>query len=125
MSLLQSESLKFLAPLALICGLYYFHFTFRCHKVTHLQYSLRYHKSVCCHSVKNISRVIKKKVDEHISFEGNLQNSLAEYARSTKKLVRDMMDDQQSSLDYLSNQVLFFFIIKACTSYFSLQVLSF
>ncbi|KAF2985452.1 hypothetical protein EK904_000113 [Melospiza melodia maxima] len=35
----------------------------------------------------------------------NLQNSLAEYARSTKKLVRDMMDDQQSSLDYLSNQV--------------------
>ncbi|NWR07449.1 ANGL5 protein, partial [Paradoxornis webbianus] len=35
----------------------------------------------------------------------NLQNSLAEYARSTKKLVRDMMDDQQSSLDFLSNQV--------------------
>lgn len=64
-------------------------------------------------------------MDEHISFEGNLQNSLAEYARSTKKLVRDMMDDQQSSLDYLSNQVLFFFIIKACTCYFSLQVLSF
>ncbi|NXS07159.1 ANGL5 protein, partial [Neodrepanis coruscans] len=35
----------------------------------------------------------------------NLQNSLVEYARSTKKLIRDMMDDQQSSLDYLSNQV--------------------
>nr|XP_006110892.1 angiopoietin-related protein 5 [Pelodiscus sinensis] len=35
----------------------------------------------------------------------NLQNSLVEYARSTKKLVRNMMDDQQSSLDYLSNQV--------------------
>ncbi|NXG46809.1 ANGL5 protein, partial [Psilopogon haemacephalus] len=35
----------------------------------------------------------------------NLQNSLAEYARSTKKMVRDMMHDQQSSLDYLSNQV--------------------
>ncbi|XP_038032026.1 angiopoietin-related protein 5 isoform X3 [Anas platyrhynchos] len=42
---------------------------------------------------------------EHISFKGNLQNSLVEYARSTKKLVRNMMDDQQSSLDYLSNQV--------------------
>ncbi|PKU32025.1 angiopoietin-related protein 5 [Limosa lapponica baueri] len=35
----------------------------------------------------------------------NLQNSLVEYARSTKKLIRNMMDDQQSSLDYLSNQV--------------------
>uniref|UniRef100_A0A8D0HDT1 Angiopoietin like 5 n=1 Tax=Sphenodon punctatus TaxID=8508 RepID=A0A8D0HDT1_SPHPU len=35
----------------------------------------------------------------------NLQNSLVEYARSTKKLVRSMMDNQQSSLDYLSNQV--------------------
>jgi len=46
-------------------------------------------------------------VDEHISFKGNLQNSLVEYARSTKKLVRNMMDDQQSSLDYLSNQVLY------------------
>ncbi|NXA95905.1 ANGL5 protein, partial [Melanocharis versteri] len=42
--------------------------------------------------------------DEHYMCR-NLQNSLAEYARSTKKLVRDMMDDQQSSLDYLSNQV--------------------
>lgn len=47
-------------------------------------------------------------MDEHISFKGNLQNSLVEYARSTKKLVRNMMDDQQSSLDYLSNQVLFY-----------------
>ncbi|NWR29078.1 ANGL5 protein, partial [Tachuris rubrigastra] len=35
----------------------------------------------------------------------NLQDSLVEYARSTQKLVRDMMDDQQSSLDYLSSQV--------------------
>ncbi|XP_017671456.1 PREDICTED: angiopoietin-related protein 5 isoform X1 [Lepidothrix coronata] len=35
----------------------------------------------------------------------NLQDSLVEYARSTQKLVRDMMDDQQSSLDYLSTQV--------------------
>ncbi|XP_062433722.1 angiopoietin-related protein 5 [Rhea pennata] len=35
----------------------------------------------------------------------NLQNSLVEYARSTKKMIRNMMDDQQSSLDYLSNQV--------------------
>ncbi|XP_013910061.1 PREDICTED: angiopoietin-related protein 5-like [Thamnophis sirtalis] len=33
-----------------------------------------------------------------------LQNSLIEYARSTKKMIRNMMDDHQSSLDYLSNQ---------------------
>ena len=39
-------------------------------------------------------------------FTGNLQNSLVEYARSTKKMIRNMMDDHQSSLDYLSNQVL-------------------
>ncbi|KAL8191087.1 UNVERIFIED_CONTAM: hypothetical protein K2H54_067521 [Gekko kuhli] len=37
---------------------------------------------------------------------GNLQSSLVEYARSTKKMIRNMMEDQQSSLDYLSNQVL-------------------
>ncbi|XP_019385824.1 PREDICTED: angiopoietin-related protein 5 [Crocodylus porosus] len=35
----------------------------------------------------------------------NLQSSLVEYARSTKQMIRNMMDDQQSSLDYLSNQV--------------------
>ncbi|XP_028581970.2 angiopoietin-related protein 5 [Podarcis muralis] len=35
----------------------------------------------------------------------NLQNSLVEYARSTKKMIRNMMDDHQSSLDYLSDQV--------------------
>ncbi|XP_008106271.2 angiopoietin-related protein 5 isoform X1 [Anolis carolinensis] len=35
----------------------------------------------------------------------NLQNSLVEYARSTKKMIRNMMDDHQSSLDYLSSQV--------------------
>lgn len=51
--------------------------------------------------------ICANEVGEHISFKGNLQNSLVEYARSTKKLVRNMMDDQQSSLDYLSNQVLF------------------
>ncbi|KAM3836234.1 angiopoietin-related protein 5 [Vipera latastei] len=35
----------------------------------------------------------------------NLQNSLTEYARSTKKMIRNMMDDHQSSLDYLSDQI--------------------
>uniref|UniRef100_A0A8C3M3F1 Uncharacterized protein n=1 Tax=Geospiza parvula TaxID=87175 RepID=A0A8C3M3F1_GEOPR len=60
---------------------------------------------LCCHLVKNISRVMKTKWMNIFLSEGNLQNSLAEYARSTKKLVRDMMGDQQSSLDYLSNQV--------------------
>ncbi|RMC07371.1 hypothetical protein DUI87_16836 [Hirundo rustica rustica] len=66
----------------------------------HVMLKLKFYKgtNITCASYEN-------KVDEHISFEGNLQNSVAEYARSTKKLVRDMMDDQQSSLDYLSNQV--------------------
>uniref|UniRef100_A0A8D0Y7Y6 Fibrinogen C-terminal domain-containing protein n=1 Tax=Sus scrofa TaxID=9823 RepID=A0A8D0Y7Y6_PIG len=35
----------------------------------------------------------------------NLQNSIVSYTRSTKKLLRNMMDEQQASLDYLSNQV--------------------
>ncbi|XP_007944217.1 angiopoietin-related protein 5 [Orycteropus afer afer] len=35
----------------------------------------------------------------------NLQNSIISYTRSTKKLLRNMMDEQQASLDYLSNQV--------------------
>ncbi|PNI44626.1 ANGPTL5 isoform 2, partial [Pan troglodytes] len=36
----------------------------------------------------------------------NLQNSIVSYTRSTKKLLRNMMDEQQASLDYLSNQVM-------------------
>lgn len=35
----------------------------------------------------------------------NLQNSIVSYTRSTKKLLRNIMDEQQASLDYLSNQV--------------------
>nr|XP_019570064.1 PREDICTED: angiopoietin-related protein 5 [Rhinolophus sinicus] len=35
----------------------------------------------------------------------NLQNSIISYTRSTKKLLRSIMDEQQASLDYLSNQV--------------------
>ncbi|CAI9152754.1 unnamed protein product [Rangifer tarandus platyrhynchus] len=35
----------------------------------------------------------------------NLQNSIVSYTRSTKKLLRNMMDEQQASLDYLINQV--------------------
>ncbi|VFV47682.1 angiopoietin-related protein 5 [Lynx pardinus] len=35
----------------------------------------------------------------------NLQNSIVTYTRSTKKLLRNMMDEQQTSLDYLSSQV--------------------
>ncbi|KAM5246099.1 angiopoietin-related protein 5 [Ctenodactylus gundi] len=35
----------------------------------------------------------------------NLQNSIVSYTQSTKKLLRNMMDEQQASLDYLSNQV--------------------
>ncbi|XP_076782217.1 angiopoietin-related protein 5 isoform X2 [Arvicanthis niloticus] len=35
----------------------------------------------------------------------NLQNSIVSYTRSTKKLIRNVMDEQQASLDYLSHQV--------------------
>ncbi|XP_030055218.1 angiopoietin-related protein 5 isoform X3 [Microcaecilia unicolor] len=35
----------------------------------------------------------------------NLQSSLITYARSTKKMLKNMLEDQQKSLDYLSNQV--------------------
>ncbi|XP_028746820.1 angiopoietin-related protein 5 [Peromyscus leucopus] len=35
----------------------------------------------------------------------NLQNSIVSYTRSTKKLLRNIMDEQQASLDYLSSQV--------------------
>ncbi|XP_014400058.1 PREDICTED: angiopoietin-related protein 5 [Myotis brandtii] len=35
----------------------------------------------------------------------NLQSSIISYTRSTKKLLRNIMDEQQASLDYLSNQV--------------------
>nr|XP_033806062.1 angiopoietin-related protein 5 isoform X2 [Geotrypetes seraphini]XP_033806063.1 angiopoietin-related protein 5 isoform X2 [Geotrypetes seraphini] len=35
----------------------------------------------------------------------NLQSSLITYARSTKKMLKNMLEDQQRSLDYLSNQV--------------------
>ncbi|NXF02730.1 ANGL5 protein, partial [Smithornis capensis] len=57
----------------------------------------------------------------------NLQNSLDEYARSTKKLIRDMMDDQQSTLDYLSNQVLSYhkhlYLLFLTTDYFLKHIL--
>ncbi|XP_043928647.1 angiopoietin-related protein 5 [Protopterus annectens] len=35
----------------------------------------------------------------------NLQNALAAYTRNTRKLIRDMMEDNQKSLDYLSSQI--------------------
>ncbi|XP_008056481.1 angiopoietin-related protein 5 [Carlito syrichta] len=35
----------------------------------------------------------------------NLQNSIVSYTRGTKKLLRNIMDEQQASLDYLSTQV--------------------
>ncbi|KAJ8342777.1 hypothetical protein SKAU_G00327050 [Synaphobranchus kaupii] len=40
-----------------------------------------------------------------VSFSGNLQNSLVSYTRSTRKLIRDMMDEHQRSLEFLSTQV--------------------
>eukprot|EP00079_Xenopus_tropicalis_P010599 XP_002935615.1 PREDICTED: angiopoietin-related protein 5 [Xenopus tropicalis] len=36
----------------------------------------------------------------------NLQNSLIYYARSTKKMLKNMLEEQQKSLDFMSNQVL-------------------
>ncbi|MEE6472910.1 hypothetical protein FKM82_009773 [Ascaphus truei] len=38
-------------------------------------------------------------------FVGNLQNSLIAYARSSKKMLKNMLEEQQKSLDFLSNQV--------------------
>nr|XP_045000737.1 angiopoietin-related protein 5 [Jaculus jaculus] len=35
----------------------------------------------------------------------NLQNSIVSYTQSTKKLLRNIMEEQQASLDYLSHQV--------------------
>ncbi|XP_004626212.1 angiopoietin-related protein 5 [Octodon degus] len=50
---------------------------------------------------------VKTKVtrEERHSMCRNLQNSIVSYTRSTKKLLRNMIDEQQASLDYLSNQV--------------------
>ncbi|XP_036115981.1 angiopoietin-related protein 5 [Molossus molossus] len=53
------------------------------------------------------SRDIKTKItreEKHFMCR-NLQNSIISYTRSTKKLLRNIMDEQQASLDYLSNQV--------------------
>ncbi|XP_007665033.1 angiopoietin-related protein 5 [Ornithorhynchus anatinus] len=43
--------------------------------------------------------------EEKQSMCRNLQNSIVTYTRNTKKLLRNMMDEQQASLDYLTNQV--------------------
>ncbi|KAM4796118.1 angiopoietin-related protein 5 [Rhinophrynus dorsalis] len=77
------------------------------------------------HSLKNISSLAKKKskstTNEKYS-QGcketsptlkekkyvickNLQNSLIHYARSTKKMLKNMLEEQQKSLDFLTTQV--------------------
>ncbi|XP_036379264.1 angiopoietin-related protein 5 [Megalops cyprinoides] len=43
--------------------------------------------------------------EEKHSLCRNLQHSLVSYTRSTRKLIRDMMDEHQRSLEFLSNQV--------------------
>ncbi|KAM6907276.1 angiopoietin-related protein 5 [Xenentodon cancila] len=48
---------------------------------------------------------IKLLRDEKHSICGNLQHSLLVFGRSTRKLIRDVMEEQQRALDVLSNQV--------------------
>ncbi|XP_056141301.1 angiopoietin-related protein 5 [Lampris incognitus] len=43
--------------------------------------------------------------DEKHSFCGHLQQSLMTFGRSTRKLVRDVMEEQQRALDFLTSQV--------------------
>ncbi|KAJ8405907.1 hypothetical protein AAFF_G00313440 [Aldrovandia affinis] len=43
--------------------------------------------------------------EEKRSLCRNLQHSLSSYTRSTRKLIRDMMDEHQRSLEFLSTQV--------------------
>ncbi|XP_054830634.1 angiopoietin-related protein 5 [Eublepharis macularius] len=59
-------------------------------------------KKQCCMPCDFQAKVMRE--EKHYMCR-NLQTSLVEYARSTKKMIRNMMDDHQSSLDYLSNQV--------------------
>ncbi|KAG5844315.1 angiopoietin-related protein 5 [Anguilla anguilla] len=43
--------------------------------------------------------------EEKQSLCGNLQHSLVTYSRSTRKLIRDMMDEHHRSMEFLSTQV--------------------
>ncbi|XP_029459008.1 angiopoietin-related protein 5 [Rhinatrema bivittatum] len=47
----------------------------------------------------------KSSIGSSTGRRGNLQNSLIAYSRSTKKMLKNMLEEQQKSLDYLSNQV--------------------
>ncbi|KAK3523914.1 hypothetical protein QTP70_016728 [Hemibagrus guttatus] len=44
--------------------------------------------------------------DEKHSWCSNLQHTLTTYTRSTRKLIRDLIDEQQKTLEFLSNQVM-------------------
>lgn len=37
---------------------------------------------------------------------GNIQHAMTTYTRSTRKLIRDLIEEQQKTLEFLSNQVL-------------------
>ncbi|KAM8976398.1 angiopoietin-related protein 5 [Pelodytes ibericus] len=56
----------------------------------------------CSHLLKETSSDIREK---KYNMCRNLQYSLLTYARSTKRMLKSMLEDQQKSLDYLSNQV--------------------
>ncbi|TSQ12712.1 Angiopoietin-related protein 5 [Bagarius yarrelli] len=66
-------------------------------------------------SVRNVDRekctvpcemTAKLMQDEKNSWCSNLQHSMTTYTRSTRKLIRDLIDEQQKTLEFLSNQVL-------------------
>ncbi|XP_072518102.1 angiopoietin-related protein 5 [Salminus brasiliensis] len=44
--------------------------------------------------------------DEKHSFCSNLQHAMTTYARGTRKLIRDLIDEQQKTLEFLSSQVM-------------------
>ncbi|MBN3297928.1 ANGL5 protein, partial [Amia calva] len=56
----------------------------------------------CVVSCETSANVLKQ--EKHTMCR-NLQNSLVSYTRSTRKLIRNMMDEHQKSLEFLSNQV--------------------
>ncbi|XP_068121032.1 angiopoietin-related protein 5 [Hyperolius riggenbachi] len=64
--------------------------------------SLESREQQCSQVCREMSLVMREK---KLNMCRNLQNSLITYARSTKKMLRNMMEEHQKSLEYLSSQV--------------------
>ncbi|XP_077340770.1 angiopoietin-related protein 5 [Lithobates pipiens] len=56
----------------------------------------------CAQLCQEMSLIMREK---KLNMCRNLQNSLISYARSTKRMVKSMMEEHQKSLEFLSNQV--------------------